>query len=568
MRGAAPARRVADAVVFSAFLALPLLVSPALWDQYVSVKWYALEALAACWLLAEAWAGGGGWPRFPRENAFLCALLLALGFVSVMRSGLGPAATPLVERTAVLALALCAFCWVRRRRGSLEPARAGTALALLGVTAIGFAQALGHDPLAALSAGDGRGSTFGNANMAAQYVALAVLLLMAGPPRPRRRWRAWAEAAVMAAACAWLLMLGTRSVILALGAALLALVLVSYRTPAPRKAVLLAACVAAAALAWFAAARLLDDDLRSRKTASMGYRLRVWSDTLRLTAEHPLGVGAGNFEDAHRRYQAAGPGFLDERQVFRHPHNEYLRVAAEEGLPLLAVLGVLLAQLGWRIARVRRQADLPGLGLVAAGAAFLAVEAFFQFPLALAWSALAAALLLGLALWHAEGAPPPAESGWPLAGRLGAAVTAALLLLGAARMAVSEWLFVNAPHDRAAQERACRLDPRNLPACVMAAYLHGAAGDVAGGRARAVRVIQRAPHYPPAIKLLAQLALIGGDAEAGCTYLAAYDVLFRNQSTLHEELLTRCDERQRAAAAQRVPSARYEKFPLAGADAR
>ena len=64
------------------------------------------------------------------------------------------------------------------------------------------------------------------------------------------------------------------------------------------------------------------------------------------------------------------------------------------------------------------------------------------------------------------------------------------------------------------------------------------------------------------------LAIIAGDREAGCTYLTAYDVLFRGQSTLHGELLGRCDERERRAAAERVPSPRYERFPLAGQDAR
>jgi O-antigen ligase len=523
------------------------------------------------WRLGEAWVGGGRWPpRFGRENAALFALALALGVFSVLRSGAGPAMAPLVERTAVLALALCSYRWVRRRRGSLEPARAATALALFAVTAIGVAQALGHDPLAALSAGDGRGSTFGNANMAAQYVALALLLLLSSP-RPLPRWRRWSEAAVMAVAAGWLLRLGTRSAILALGAGLLALTLTSRRTAAVRKGLALAGCVVVVALAWFTAARLFDDDLRARKTTSIEYRLRVWFDTLCLVAEHPLGVGAGNFEDAHRRYQAEGEGVLDERQVFRHPHNEYLRVAADEGLPLLVLLGVLLVRLGRRVARARREAEPPGLALVAAWAAFLAVEAFFQFPLALAFPALVTALLLGLALWQAE-LPGPMEADVPAgpsaAWRIGAGVTAGLLLLGVSRVALSEWLFVNAPHDVAAQERACRLDARNLPACVMAAYLHGAAGDVPGARKRAVRVLERAPHYPPAIKLLAQLALIAGDREAGCTYLTAYEVLFRGQSTLHEELQTRCDARERGRAALRVPSSLYEVFPLAGGDAR
>jgi hypothetical protein len=317
-----------------------------------------------------------------------------------------------------------------------------------------------------------------------------------------------------------------------------------------------------------AAARLQDDELRAHQAASTGYRLRVWADTLPLVADHPLGVGAGNFEDAHRPYQTGGPGLLDERQVFRHPHNEYLRVAAEEGLLMLALLAWLATRLALSVVRARGRPEAPGRSLLAAGAAFLAVEAFFQFPLALAFPALGTALLLGLALWHAEGAPPPASTALPWPWRGAAAAAAVFILLGACSLAVSEWLFVNAPSDLKAQERACGLDPRNVPACVMAAYLHGRAGDVAGARTRVVDVLQRAPHYPPAIKLLAELAVAAGERDAACTYLTAYDVLFRGASTLHGALMEHCDERERRAARERVPSPRYRRFPLAGSDAR
>jgi O-antigen ligase len=558
---------VADAVVFVAFLAVPLAVWPAFWDQYVTVKWYVLEVLAACWLLAEAWAGSGGWPRFVRENVALVLPAGALGLFSVLRSGPGAALAPLVERTAVLALALCAYWWLRRRQESLAPARAASALALAVVTAVGVAQALGRDPLAALNAGDGRGSTFGNANMAAQYAALALLLLLLDRPWPRPRWRRAGEALVAATAAAWLLLLGTRSVILALGAGLAAPLLLARRT-APRKAVAVAGVAAVVALAWLAAARFLDEDRHGRKAASAEHRLHVWSDTVRLVADHPLGVGAGRFEDAYRPYQATGRGFADEMQVYRHPHSEYLRVAAEEGLPLLLLVGALLVRLAVRVTQGARQRERPGLPLVAAGGAFLAVEATFQFPLALAFPALAAALLLGLALWHAEGAPePPAAPSRPAAWRAATVLAALFLLWGSVRMARSEWLFVNARQDVDAQERACRLDPRNLPACVQGAWLRGAT-DLPGARAGLARVLRRAPHYPPAMKLLAQQALAAGDLQAACLYLTAYDTLFRGQSSLHGELAARCDENARRAAAARVPSPHYDRFPLTGADAR
>src|SRR5688572_30767201 len=103
MRAPALASRVADAVAFIAFLAVPLLALPAFWDQFVTVKWYALEALAAGWLVAEVWAGGGRCPRFLRENVLLAAAAAVLALASVFRSGTGPALAPLVERLAVLA---------------------------------------------------------------------------------------------------------------------------------------------------------------------------------------------------------------------------------------------------------------------------------------------------------------------------------------------------------------------------------------------------------------------------------------------------------------------------------
>jgi hypothetical protein len=142
-----------------------------------------------------------------------------------------------------------------------------------------------------------------------------------------------------------------------------------------------------------------------------------------------------------------------------------------------------------------------------------------------------------------------------------------LILLAAGRVALSERLFVAHHNDLQAQERACRLDPRNVAACVMASWLRGSAGDVEGAREGLVSVLRRAPHYPPAIKLLAQQALVSGDREAACVYMAVFEALFRGGSSLHADFASSCDEGERQTAWQRVPSPHYERFPLAGQDA-
>ncbi|HET8645740.1 MAG TPA: O-antigen ligase family protein, partial [Vicinamibacteria bacterium] len=447
--------------------------------------------------------------------------------------------------------------------GDLRPLWLATALALALVGAVGLAQLAGSDPLAALSAGDHRGSTFGNANMAAQFAGLAAVLLLAAAPPARRLRRGTGALLAALAACCWIVGLGTRSVLLALAAGVAAAALASPLRARVRPALVLGLALALSAVAWWTAARVLGPEGRAHKAQSLQDRLYVWADTVRLVAENPLGVGAGGFEDAYRPYQASGRGFVDELQVFRQPHNEYLRVAAEEGLPLLVLAAALLARLAWAVARGSAPAA-PGRELVAGWSIFLAVEAFFQFPLALAFPSACAAVLVGLGLWHAEGAP--ARAGSSRAARLAAGTAAVALLLGTTRVALSERLFVSARNDLAAQQRACRLDPRNLPSCVMAAWLRGAAGDLPGARADLAAVLERAPHYPPAVKLLAQQALVAGDREAACVYMAAYEALFRGRSSLHADFMQACDEEARRGGRARVPSPHYERFPLAGGD--
>ena len=56
MRPLAP--RLADALVAAAMVAVPLASSSAFVDQYTTVKWYVVHALAAAWLLVEVWGPG------------------------------------------------------------------------------------------------------------------------------------------------------------------------------------------------------------------------------------------------------------------------------------------------------------------------------------------------------------------------------------------------------------------------------------------------------------------------------------------------------------------------------
>jgi hypothetical protein len=206
---------------------------------------------------------------------------------------------------------------------------------------------------------------------------------------------------------------------------------------------------------------------------------------------------------------------------------------------------------------------------LAAGFTFYLVEACFQFPLDVAMGSLAIALLLGLAAACLEADAPnalPTGTGrrargaaWIVSGL----VAASLVGVMSWRVARSEWLFVNAPKDLRAQTEACRLNPRNLPACVTAAWLQGEAGEGAAAQATLTRVLQRSPYYFPAVKLLGEQALARGEREHACRYLWIYDEMFRRQSGVHHLLGRHCEATWLESYRATIPMPRYGVFPFA-----
>jgi hypothetical protein len=559
-------RASTHAFVVLAFLAVPLLASSRFADQFTSVKWYGLVLLGLAWCLAEV-LRGPAWPAFSRRAAGALAVLAALVVAGSLRHGAGWAQEPLLARAGFALVALASFGYFRRTDRDLVPLRAAVAVACAIVLLLGFVQLAGFRPLPGLTAGDQISSTFGNVNMAAQFVGLALVVLVSGIGSGVRLSRTGLGALVLLAAAglAYLYLLGARSAPLALTAALVFLLAVDRK----RKLLL---GVAAGALV-VALLRLLpgaegpvqSGGTSAHKRESVRVRLAVWSDTLHLVRDHPLGVGAGNFEQAFIPYALGGRTRPDESLVFRSPHNEYLRFLAEEGWVASAVLAALLIAFGLALHRspiVDSWRSSPGR-LIGSVAVFLAVEAFFQFPFEMAFPALTAATMLGLA-----GACLAATPTAPRSRAVG--VIAVLALASVAfplvRVMRAELLWVGAKDDVRAQEEACRLDPRRVEACTQAAWLRIRSGDHETGRRHLVDVLDRAPHYFPAIKLLGEDSMEQGDVQTGCFYLGLYDALFDGRSALHDRLVAECPPGVLGAMRREVPIPNYRTFPFAAPD--
>jgi O-antigen ligase len=96
-------------------------------------------------------------------------------------------------------------------------------------------------------------------------------------------------------------------------------------------------------------------------------RLELWRFAGRMFAEHPLiGVGNHNFAATLAGYKSSGKT-PSELELFTHPHNDFLKFAAEGGLlGAAAILMLYFVPLGasWRRYRLRPSAASPALPLL------------------------------------------------------------------------------------------------------------------------------------------------------------------------------------------------------------
>jgi O-antigen ligase len=293
---------------------------------------------------------------------------------------------------------------------------------------------------------------FVNPNHYAMLVVVALLLLQAwlvhGLRQVRERDRR-SEAAVLVVlpAALWglfaatLLLSGSRSGLLALGAGTVVQALLGFgrsgatafaevtdhgqddgrrraRARLVRVASGLGLLVAAVGLvAWLHGGRATE---RLRATSagdvSFGARREAWSATTRLLAQAPvLGIGFGAFGD---RFPAVADGETFRGVDWEHAHNDWLELAACGGVPSLLLLGVAVG-FGVRrgvavVRRGRRSEDRLAGACVLALLAAAATQEAFDFALLMPGNALALALLLGAGLGtrttRPQGAPDSPKS--------------------------------------------------------------------------------------------------------------------------------------------------------------
>jgi O-antigen ligase len=129
-------------------------------------------------------------------------------------------------------------------------------------------------------------------------------------------------------------------------------------------------------------------------------RIVIYGDTLRMIADHPLGIGPGMYQWRILQYETLG-----STQHYGHAHNDYLEIAAEWGV---AVAILFWAMVVWRFVRSAsaffHASDpwLRGLGLGTAGAILsILIHSLVDFNLQIPSNLMVFAIVLGLS-WVAS----------------------------------------------------------------------------------------------------------------------------------------------------------------------
>jgi O-antigen ligase len=289
-------------------------------------------------------------------------------------------------------------------------------------------------------------------NLYAGILALILPWCLCGMVLLGKAWRALA-AAVSAAMIAILLLLQSRAAWLAVLVGAAATVSVLLAQPArfnlPRRArgILAAISLVAVVSLVVGVALAPADNVFAQRFRSIfvapadpaalpreGGRLMIWGITARMIADHPLtGVGAGNFTVRLHEYFADDCG-LDFSAVdtnWVQPHNDFLWVFAEKGVPGILFFAGCFVTAFASIRTILRKAAPPGDRWLAL-AAFMGLVSYgtlscFDFPLERINHQVSFALLLAVVtvLKHAV---QPAAGGLPLCHGLGRLVVVPLLV--------------------------------------------------------------------------------------------------------------------------------------------
>lgn len=265
-------------------------------------------------------------------------------------------------------------------------------------------------------------------------------------------------------------------------------------------------------------------------------RWLLYINTLKIVLDIPLGVGVGQYEFASLPYLGEIFPRFNETKIFLSPHSEFLHYLSEDGVILsflFFLLGCSIIYAFWKEIKVtfREHTEFLYFSVV------LFIQSLFQFPLLGPYPYFLAALLIGYFFSVIKTKHKVYELG-------GLSKTVLLTLNFAATIVfvfyfLSQYIAIHFPGNEKLNKFACH-GGRNWFAClnVSSHYLHQSDLDQAEIYAR--KTLEWQPLNFQGMKVLGFIHLYQGERRKACNLFKEFNSFFQNESSLKDVISHEC----------------------------
>lgn len=269
------------------------------------------------------------------------------------------------------------------------------------------------------------------------------------------------------------------------------------------------------------------------KTSSTLARWQIIIGTLEMIKDHPFGVGPGNYLFSFIPYMHKAMPGLHEGYLAQSPHNEYLRIIAEEGIPFALVLLITFSIYLYGT-REKFKSVVSNHPTIIGFFSFLAIQAAFQFPLINAFPFIVTACFVGytLSVFHTDQVVSFSRKGWLLS----TSFICLLFLNGI----ISEAIPFLYPSSSNLHKVAYQMNRDHWQAAMQAVRIYIREGDFISAQQIVDHELEIHPNNYIALSLKAQLERHNGNTHNSCLLLKKIDGFFNGKSIFHTYILQKC----------------------------
>ena len=521
------------APLFLGALIIPLLRTELIFDNFTYIKWfgvYVVALLATCGLLSHK---NIPVPKLPVWCWCFLGFAVAIFAAHLFCAQTSVVSFSVVDRISLIALCFYFFTFFRQQNNGLQLLFMPTLLATVATIAWGSYQ------IFVSGIGDDYSASFGNTNMAGQFLGFSIIIQsFISPSGKKSKWFEGLRFAIFFLSISYMTILMCRSIFLGL---IICYPLLFLKKPKRRVFILTAAILAAILFGLFVRSHRVQVFQRAKQFAlynpTSQQRLNLYKQSLRIIRDHPLGIGPGAYEFGSIPYAMNTDLPPREDQIFRSPHNEVLRFSVEDGIPYVLLMTAVIIFIFASVILPTARISEDSIFFIAFGIIWL-FETLFQFPFENAYPAFLFTVVAGSAL-SKNG---ESDCHFPLIAK--ALATAALIAISflGSRIIYSKYLEANSGGNMAGYQRSCDAFADNWRACLTFAKGKIEQHDWQSADLLIRSVLNKTPYNFSAIRIWSVLAFRSKHFDEGCYAEWIYDQIFSEHSGLHGNLLSLCPE--------------------------